>query len=194
MRFSGKNQASCVTGVDNLLTALESRERISRVAGNRGASPSNCSDRRVLCHMQKLPCHSCWSCLNHLFDCSSLICSLSRSNVMFPSISFPAKMLDASLSYWMNSSPFTEPKLNYRVDKSPYLIPVMSHTSPPYFLKIRFNIVTILLTVDGGWIRNRIYWNFTSRNYKWWLCSQCSTHFTNHYRTHYVFSVCYSLH
>jgi hypothetical protein len=39
------------------------------------------------------------------------------------------------------------------------------------------------MTTDGVWIGNRIYWPPTTRNYKQRLCSHCSTHFTDHYRT-----------
>jgi hypothetical protein len=31
---------------------------------------------------------------------------------------------------------------------------------------ITLNIVTILMIVDGVWVRNQIYWTLTSRNYK----------------------------
>jgi hypothetical protein len=52
------------------------------------------------------------------------------------------------------------------------------------------------VTIHGIRIGNRIYWILTTRNCKWGICSHCSTHFTNHYRTHYsgrLLLECYAL-
>jgi hypothetical protein len=37
---------------------------------------------------------------------------------------------------------------------------------PVVSLYWKYNSVTILVTIDGIWIGNRIYWTITTRNYK----------------------------
>jgi hypothetical protein len=56
------------------------------------------------------------------------------------------------------------PQFNYRIHMSPPLLPVLSeknpvHTTPSYFSKIHFSIVTYsgCVTTDGVWIAYWIY-------------------------------------
>jgi hypothetical protein len=51
-------------------------------------------------------------------------------------------------------------------------------------------IVTCLVTEDGVWIRNWIYWALTNRNYKQLYPFHCFLHVTVHYSTYYVLSIC----
>jgi hypothetical protein len=50
----------------------------------------------------------------------------------------------------------------------------------------------VIVTIDVCWSVNRICSTLITRNYKWGLCSHWSTHFTNHYKTHWIFSVKFS--
>jgi hypothetical protein len=51
----------------------------------------------------------------------------------------------------------------------------------------------LVVTINGNWIANRIYWTLPTRKYNsLWRCRQF-TYFTVHWNIQWIFSVCYLL-
>jgi hypothetical protein len=53
------------------------------------------------------------------------------------------------------------------------------------------HITTYLVTIDGVWIRNQIYWTLKTRSYNVLLLYEEFMHSKIHHSTHYFSSVCY---